>query len=126
MPSRIAAENFDIEGRTQLRQERFKPLLASMHDWFHQSCLTVANGGGTARPSITAPALGGAVDTPRTGDCRSTTIRWRTRSGRSLSGKRTGFCRSSVPAKRAAAMQSLLATASFNGLDPAAWLRETL
>ena len=36
------------------------------------------------------------------------------------------FVGSERAGKRAAAIQSLLATAKLNGLDPAAWLRETL
>jgi len=36
------------------------------------------------------------------------------------------FTGSERAGKRAAAIQSLLATAKLNGLDPAAWLRETL
>ena len=36
------------------------------------------------------------------------------------------FVGSARAGKRAAAIQSLLATAVLNGLDPAAWLRETL
>jgi hypothetical protein len=36
------------------------------------------------------------------------------------------FTGSERAGKRAAAIQSLLATAKLNGLDPAAWLRDTL
>ena len=36
------------------------------------------------------------------------------------------FAGSERAGKRAAAIQSLLATAKLNGLDPAAWLRDTL
>ena len=36
------------------------------------------------------------------------------------------FVGSERAGKRAAAIQSLLATAKLNGLDPAAWLRDTL
>lgn len=36
------------------------------------------------------------------------------------------FVGSERAGKRAAAIQTLLATATLNGLDPAAWLRDTL
>lgn len=35
--------------RAELRQREAKPLLASMHDWLKATCVTVANGGGTAK-----------------------------------------------------------------------------
>jgi len=42
-------------------------------------------------------------------------------------GKKNGmFVGSERAGRRAAAIQSLLATAKPNGLEPAAWLRETL
>jgi hypothetical protein len=42
-------------------------------------------------------------------------------------GKKNGmFVGSERAGRRAAAIQSLLATAKLNGLEPAAWLRETL
>ena len=42
-------------------------------------------------------------------------------------GKKNGlFTGSERAGKRAAAIQTLLGTAKLNGLDPAAWLRDTL
>lgn len=118
----------DIEGRTQLRQEQAKPLLASMHDWLRQSRLTVANGGGTAKAidyslkrwaALSRYATDGRLpidNNPVENAIRPIAI-----------GKKNWlFVGSERAGKRAAAMQSLLATAKLNGLDPAAWLRETL
>jgi hypothetical protein len=54
----------------------------------------------------------------------STTTASRTPSGQSPSAAATGF--SSAPSAPAAAIQSLLATAKLNGLEPYAWLKNTL
>jgi hypothetical protein len=43
-----------------------------------------------------------------------------------ISKKNWLFAGSERAGKRAAAIQSLIATARLNGLDPAAWLRDTL
>ena len=96
--------------------------------WLRQSRLTVANGGGTAKAidyslkrwaALSRYATDGRLpidNNPVENAIRPIAI-----------GKKNWlFVGSERAGKRAAAMQSLLATAKLNGLDPAAWLRETL
>ena len=127
MPSRDCGRELDIEGRTQMvRQEQAKPLLASMHDWLRQSRLTVANGGGTAKAidyslkrwaALSRYATDGRL--PIDNNPVENAIR-----PIAIGKKELAFVGSERAGKRAAAMQSLLATAKLNGLDPAAWLRD--
>ena len=121
-------KDLDVAARTQLRQDKALPLLQSMHEWLLQIRVTVANGGGTAKAidyslrrwtalSLYATDGGLPIDNnPVENIIRPIAI-----------GKKNWlFVGSERAGKRAAAIQSLLATAKLNGLDPAAWLRETL
>lgn len=117
-----------IEHRTALRQSEAAPLLESLHDWLKATRLTVANGGGTAKaidyslkrwPALARYVTDGAlpidnnpVENPIRPVC--------------LGKKNWLFTGSARAGQRAAAIQSLFATATLNGLDPAAWLRDTL
>ena len=121
-------KHLDVDARTQWRQEQAQPLLDSMHDWLRQTRMMVANGGGLAR----------AID--------YSLKRWAALSRYSTDGRfpidnnpveniirpialgrrNWLFTGSERAGKRAAAIQSLLGTAKLNGLDPAAWLRDTL
>ena len=123
-----------IDARTQWRQEQAQPLLDSMHDWLRQTRMMVANGSGLAK----AMALGQPLD--------YSLKRWAALSRYSTDGrfpidnnpveniirpiaigkKNWLFTGSERAGKRAAAIQTLLGTAKLNGLDPAAWLRDTL
>lgn len=118
----------DIVARTQLRQEQAQPLLQSLHDWLIRTRMTVAHGGGTARAidyslkrwaALRRYATDGRLpidNNPVENAIRPIAI-----------GKKNWlFVGSERAGKRAAAIQSLLATAKLNGLDPAAWLRDTL
>lgn len=117
-----------IEARTELRREEALPLLESLHAWLKTTRMTVANGGGMAKaldyslrrwPALSRYATDGALpidNNPVENAIRPIAI-----------GKKNWlFAGSERAGKRAAAIQSLLATATLNGLDPAAWLRETL
>jgi transposase len=121
-------KDMDIAARMQLRQEQAQPLLQSMHDWLLQTRVTVANGGGTAKaidyslkrwPALSLYASAGHLpidNNPVENSIRPIAI-----------GKKNWmFVGSERAGKRAAAIQTLLATATLNGLDPAAWLRDTL
>jgi len=117
-----------IGERTVLRQTEAVPLLAAMHDWLKAIRLTVANGGGTAKaidyslkrwPALARYATDGAL--PIDNNPVENAIR-----PVCLGKKNWLFTGSERAGQRVAAIQSLLATAQFNGLDPAAWLRETL
>ena len=123
-----------IDARTQWRQEQAQPLLDSMHDWLRQTRVMVANGSGLAK----AMALGQPLD--------YSLKRWPALSRYATDGrlpidnnpveniirpiaigkKNWLFTGSERAGKRAAAIQTLLGTAKLNGLDPAAWLRDTL
>ncbi|BAO30027.1 IS66 family transposase [Sulfuritalea hydrogenivorans] len=117
-----------IAERTTLRQREALPLLVSMHEWLSATRMTVANGGGTAKaidyslkrwPALSRYAMSGAL--PIDNNPVENAIR-----PICLGKKNWLFTGSERAGQRAAAIQSLLATATLNGLDPAAWLRGTL
>jgi transposase len=116
------------EDRTVLRQAEAVPLLESLHAWLKAIRLTVANGGGTAKaidyslkrwPALCRYATDGAL--PIDNNPVENAIR-----PICLGKKNWLFTGSERAGQRAAAIQSLFATARLNGFDPAAWLRETL
>jgi transposase len=118
----------DIVARTQLRQEQAQPLLQSLHDWLLKTRMTVANGGGTAKAidyslkrwaALSRYATDGRL--PIDNNPVENTIR-----PIAIGKKNWLFAGSERAGKRAAAIQTLLGTARLNGVDPAAWLRDTL
>ena len=118
----------DATARTQWRQEKAQPLLDSMHDWLRQTRIMVADGGGLAKainyslkrwPALSRYATDGRL--PIDNNPVENMIR-----PIALGKKNWLFTGSERAGKRAAAIQTLLGTAKLNGLDPAAWLRETL
>lgn len=121
-------KDLKIAERTQLRQAQAEPLLRSMHDWLRRTRATVASGGGTAKaidyslkrwPALIRYATDGRL--PIDNNALENNIR-----PIAIGKKNWMFVGSERAGKRAAAIQSLLATAKLNGLDPAAWLRDTL
>ena len=121
-------KDLDIAERTQLRQAQAQPLLRSMHDWLLRTRVAVANGGGTAKAIDYSlkrwVALSRYVDDgslPIDNNPVENAIR-----PIAIGKKNWLFTGSERAGKRAAAIQSLLATAKLNGLDPSAWLRQTL
>jgi hypothetical protein len=120
--------DMSIAERAELRQREAQPLLTSMHAWLKATRMTVANGGGTAKAidyslkrwsALARYADNGAL--PIDNNPVENAIR-----PICLGKKNWLFTGSERAGKRAAAIQSLLATAALNGLDPAAWLRTTL
>ena len=120
--------DMDVDERMQLRREYAQPLLQSMHDWLLQTRVTVANGGGTAKAidyslkrwaALSRYATDGLL--PIDNNPVENVIR-----PIALGRKNWLFTGSEQAGQRAAAIQSLLGTAKLNGLDPAAWLRDTL
>jgi len=126
----IEAEGRDltIEARAQLRQTQAQPRLAALREWLINTRLSVAEGSATAKaidyslnrwPALSRYATAGDLpidNNPIENDIRPVAI-----------GKKNWlFTGSERAGKRAAAIQSLLYTAKLNGLDPAAWLRDTL
>lgn len=124
----VRGRDMSIAERADLRQQEAKPLLLSMHEWLKTTRLTVANGGGTAKAldysinrwaALSRYAENGAL--PIDNNPVENAIR-----PICLGKKNWLFTGSERAGKRAAAIQSLLATAALNGLNPAAWLRSTL
>ncbi len=120
--------DLSVGERAALRQREAQPLLESLHAWLMATRLTVAHGGGTAKaldyslkrwPALVRYAADGALpidNNPVENAIRPVCV-----------GKKNWlFVGSERAGKRAAAIQGLLATAALNGLDPAAWLRDTL
>jgi transposase len=122
------ARDMTVEARTQWRQEQAQPLLDSMRDWLRQTRVMVANGGGLARAidyslkrwdALSRYATDGRL--PIDNNPVENIIR-----PIALGRRNWLFTGSERAGKRAAAIQTLLGTAKLNGLDPAAWLRNTL
>ena len=126
----IEAEGKDlsIEDRKRLRAEKSLPALVALHTWLEQTRAKTANGGGSAKaldytlkrwPSLLRYAETGhlPIDNNAVENCiRPIAI-----------GKKNWlFAGSERAGKRAANIQSLFATAKLNGLDPYAWLKDTL
>jgi hypothetical protein len=121
-------KDLDIPGRKALRQEQAVPRLAAFRDWLIQTRLTVADGSGTTRAidyslkrweALARYASEGHL--PIDNNPAENAIR-----PIALGRKNWLFVGSERAGRRAAAIQSLLATAKLNGLDPAAWLKEIL
>lgn len=117
-----------VEARTQLRQAEAVPLLASMHAWLLQTRVTVANGSGTAKAIDYSLKRWSALSRYAQDGCLPIDNNPVENSIRPIAiGKKNWlFTGSERAGQRAAAIQSLLETAKLNGLDPVAWLHETL
>jgi transposase len=122
------ARDLSIEQRQRLRQGKAKPLLEKMHIWLHETLAKTAPGGASAKALSYAlkrwPALMRYADTghlPIDNNACENGIR-----PIALGRKNWLFVGTERAGKRAAAIQSLLGTAKLNGLEPAAWLKDTL
>ena len=103
-------------------------MLDALHQWLIQTCANTANGGGSAKaidytlkrwPAMIRYAETGHL--PIDNNPVENTIR-----SIALGKKNWLFAGSERADQRAAAIQTLLGTAKINGIDPAAWLRDTL
>ena len=114
--------------RGTLREQYAIPALADLHDWLLASQRSVAVGSGTGKaiehalkrwPALQRYASSGSLpidNNPVENAIRPIAI-----------GKKNWlFAGSERAGRRAAAIQSLFATAKLNGLDPARWLADTL
>ncbi|MDE2428766.1 MAG: transposase [Burkholderiales bacterium] len=115
------------EWRT-LRQTLARPILDELHSWLIATRQTVADGSGTAKAMDHAmkrwPALMCYVESgtlPIDNNPAENAIR-----PICLGKKNWLFVGSERAGERAAAIQSLLATAKLNGIEPMRWLTETL
>ena len=122
------ARDWDAAARAELRQQEAVPKLAALHDWMIACRLTVADGSGMARaldyslkrwPAIARYAQDG--ERPIDNNPVENAIR-----PIALGRKNWLFAGSERAGKRAAAIQSLLATAKLNGIEPCAWLKQTI
>ena len=114
--------------RLALRERHTVPALADLHEWLLTTQSSVATGSGTAKaiehalkrwPALQRYASSGSLpidNNPVENAIRPIAI-----------GKKNWlFTGSERAGRRAAAIQSLFATAKLNGLDPARWLAHTL
>ncbi len=123
-----AGRDLDIPQRQALRQSEARPVLDALFTWLLATRKTVADGSGTAKAidyslkrwaAFIRYADSGHLpidNNPVENAIRPIAI-----------GKKNWlFAGSERAGKRTAAIQSLIGTARLNGLDPAAWLRDTL
>jgi transposase len=118
----------DAEARRRLREQQAKPRLAALFEWLWQTRRQVADGSATAKAIDYSlkrwEALiryADAGDLPIDNNPVENAIR-----PIAIGKKNWLFAGSERAGRRAAAIQSLIGTARLNGLDPAAWLRDTL
>jgi transposase len=122
------AAGWTVEARKALRAKHAKPRLRLYHAWLVETRAAVPDGTGTAKAIDYTlnrwPALIRYADTghlPIDNNPVENAIR-----PIAIGKKNWLFAGSERAGKRAAVIQSLLGTAKLNGLDPAAWLKDTL
>jgi transposase len=117
-----------IAERARLRAEQAQPELQSLHDWLLGLRPNVANGSGLANAiDYTLRRWSAFAYYAQTGDLNLDNNPVENSIRPIAVGRRNWlFCGSERAGRRAAAIQSLLATAKLNGLDPSAWLKSTL
>ena len=121
-------KNHTPDDRKVLRDEQAIPLLKELHAWLWETRKSVAEGSGTARAidyslrrwaALIRYAESGHLpidNNPVENSIRPIAI-----------GKKNWlFAGSERAGRRAAAIQTLIGTAKLNGLDPHAWLKDTL
>jgi transposase len=122
------AQEMDAASRLRIRQQEARPRLAVLFAWLRQTRISVADGGGTAKaldysikrwPALIRYAESGIL--PIDNNPVENVIR-----PIAIGKKNWLFAGSERAGRRAAAIQSLLGTAKLNGLDPHAWLKDTL
>jgi len=120
--------SMDQCSRQQHRQKNSLPELAAMHDWLIRLRTSTADNSGLARaidytlnrwPSLILYAQSGNL--PIDNNPVENVIR-----PIAIGKKNWLFTGSERAGKRAAAIQSLFATAKLNGIEPEAWLKDTL
>ncbi len=121
-------KDMDVAARTLWRQAQAQPLLDSLHAWLRCARPLVANGSGTAKAMdyslrrwVALSRYAGDGRLPIDNNPVENIIR-----PIAIGKKNWLFTGSERAGQRAAAIQTLLGTAKLNGLDPAAWLRDTL
>jgi hypothetical protein len=122
------AKTGGCEARKEKRAQQAQPRLDALHIWLLQTRRTTADGGALARaidyslkrwPAIMRYAASGIL--PIDNNPVENAIR-----PIALGKKNWLFAGSERAGIRAASIQTLLATAKANGIEPFAWLKETL
>lgn len=118
----------NCDERQRLRAEKSVPVLSVLHDWLQQTRLKTAPNSATAKAIDYSLKRWAALaryaetgDLPIDNNPVENSIR-----PIALGKKNWLFAGSERAGQRAAVIQTLLGTARLNGLDPAAWLRDTL
>ena len=122
------ARDVSTEARKQLRSENSLPILAELYDWLQQTRLRTAPNSATAKAIdyslkrwVALSRYAQTGDLPIDNNPVENSIR-----PIALGKKNWLFAGSERAGQRAAVIQTLLGTAKLNGLDPAAWLKDTL
>ena len=122
------ARDGTVAARLELRQQESRPKLSSLHDWLIVQRLKTADGSGLAHAidyslkrwhALVRYVESGSL--PIDNNLVENAIRPIT-----LGRRNWLFTGSERAGRRAAAIQSLLATAKLNDLEPLAWLKDTL
>ncbi len=123
-----ASSDLDPVTRQAQREREAKPRLAALHDWLLDQRRRTADGGALAKAIDYSlkrwDALARYADDgryPIDNNAVENAIR-----PICLGKKNWLFAGSERAGRRAAAIQSLLATAKLNGIEPLAWLKQTL
>lgn len=123
-----AARAMEHANRALHRQQNSLPILAEMHDWLIRLRTSTADGSGLARAiDYTLNRWASLVRYAQTGNLPIDNNPVENAIRPIALGKKNWlFAGSERAGKRAAAIQSLFATAKLNGIEPAAWLKDTL
>jgi len=122
------ARAMDNVCRANHRQENSLPILMDMHDWLIRLRTSTANNSGLARAiDYSLNRWASLIRYAQTGNLPIDNNPVENAIRPIAIGKKNWlFTGSERAGKRAAAIQSLFATAKLNGIEPAAWLKDTL
>jgi len=122
------ARAMDHASRALHRQTNSLPILAEMHEWLIRLRTSTADSSGLARAiDYTLNRWASLVRYAQTGNLPIDNNPVENAIRPIAIGKKNWlFAGSERAGKRAAAIQSLFATAKLNGIEPAAWLKDTL
>jgi transposase len=123
-----AARAMDHAGRAMHRQQHSLAILTQMHEWLIRLRVSTADNSGLARAiDYTLNRWASLIRYAQTGNLPIDNNPVENAIRPIAIGKKNWlFTGSERAGKRAAAIQSLFATAKLNGIEPAAWLKDTL
>lgn len=122
------ARAMDTAARALHRQTNSLPILMEMHEWLIHLRVATADGSGLARAiDYTLNRWASLIRYAHTGNLPIDNNPVENAIRPIAIGKKNWlFAGSERAGKRAAAIQSLFATAKLNGIEPSAWLKDTL